>query len=613
MRHNYKIKNAQGNLMKKICLFFCFLLSLLQSQDFYNLTQEIIQLNKQLQNPTSTKTLVELTQQKDKLMKQIAQSIAKKQFSSSTDLEKAISTLDNALSNSQQIQNPYSLALNTLQLNTLLAKKELLECIETLAKKNHFFTTHSQVNHQILRTIEKLKSFEQLPTNELSPTELKDFQSAQAGFSIVLESYIEILNFLNSNIGLFLPENFWSNFSFSWMLEQATALLPEQIRHTVIIKIIFSCCLFALAFFLRYPLAHLLLKFISTLSRFLKSQDIQEQIKEQVSTPILWIILLLSFNLSLDILSYPLPVSPKLKIWLNACFIICLSWLAILFFKGYGTAILGGLAQKNNSFRREVINLLLKVLYFLIVVIAILVLLKNFGFNISALIASLGIGGLAVAFAVKDMLANFFASVVLLFDNSFNQGDWIVCGDIEGTIVELGLRRTTIRTFDNAMLFVPNSLLANGSVKNWNRRKQGRRIRFQVGVAYSSTPEQIRACIRDIQLMLFKHPDIAKEGDERQPLSHYELDLKSSIVSLDDLLGYKSNLFVVLDEFAASSINILIYCFSKTTNWGEWLNVRQDVMLKIMDILDEHKLSFAFPSQSLYIEKMPEGFLQERV
>nr|WP_249207960.1 mechanosensitive ion channel family protein [Helicobacter kayseriensis] len=291
--------------------------------------------------------------------------------------------------------------------------------------------------------------------------------------------------------------------------------------------------------------------------------------------------------------------------WVNACFILSLTWLIILLFKGYGTAILGGLAQRNNSFRREVINLLLKVTYFFIVVIAILVLLKNFGFNVSALIASLGIGGLAVAFAVKDVLANFFASVVLLFDNSFNQGDWIVCGDVEGTVVEIGLRRTTVRTFDNAMLFVPNSLLANGSVRNWNRRKRGRRIRFQVGLTYSSTPEQIKACIRDIQLMLLHHPQIAKADDEKQPLSHYELDLKSSIISLDDLLGYKSNLFVVLDEFAGSSINILVYCFSKTTNWGEWLDVRQDVMLKIMEILDKHNLSFAFPSQSLYIEKMP--------
>ena len=599
--------------MKKIVVFFFLLLGLLQCQDFYTLTQKIIQLNKQLQNPTSTKTLVELAQQKDGVMKQIAQNIVKKQIPPLPDLQKAISALTNALSNSQQIQNPYSLALSTVQLNTLLAQKEFLECIQTLAKKSHFFTTHSQVNHQILQAVDKLKTFDQLPIKDLSPEELKKLQNTQDDFSVLLESYIEILNFLNNNIALFLPENFWSNFSFSWILKEATNLLPSQIRHIAIIKIIFSCCVFAFAFFLRYPLVHLLLKFISTLSRFLKSQDIQEQIKKQIARPILWIILLVSFNISLDILSFPNPVSPKFKVWINACLIICFSWLMILLFKGYGTAILGSLAQKNNAFRREVINLLLKVVYFLIVVIAILVLLKNFGFNVSALIASLGIGGLAVAFAVKDMLANFFASVVLLFDNSFNQGDWIVCGDVEGTVVELGLRRTTIRTFDNAMLFVPNSLLANGSVRNWNRRKQGRRIRFQVGVAYSSTPDQIRACIRDIQLMLFKHPDIAKESDERQPLSHYELDLKSSIVSLDDLLGYKSNLFVVLDEFAGSSINILIYCFSKTTNWGEWLNVRQDVMLKIMDILDAHGLSFAFPSQSLYIEKMPKEFLQEKI
>lgn len=591
--------------MKKIFLFLCLLLAL-KSQDFYALTQEVVDLNYQLQNQTASKALIQASKKKERLMLKIAQAIAKKDVLSSdlNSLNLAIENFKSGLLSVKQIQSPYSLAINTAELNLLLVKKSFFDCIQSLAKKNQFFTTRTEIKEMLSKAIESIQQYDFVDSKELSKSELESLQSKQNDLDVISGSYIEILKFLQTNIGLFLNESFLSNFDLSWILEKIKNILPSQFQQLAFAKGILSLAIFIVFFLLRHTIAHLLLYLISTLSHFLENKTIQEQIKEQISTPILWIILLLSFKISLGILLFPNPISPKFKIWVDACFIVSLSWLTILLFKGYGIAILGNIAQKNNVFRREIVNLLLKVIYFLILVITILVLLKNFGFNVSALIASLGIGGVAVAFAIKDMLANFFASVVLLFDNSFNQGDWIVCGDVEGTVIEIGLRRTMIRTFDNAMLFVPNSLLANGSVKNWNRRKSGRRIKFNIGLTYSSTPEQIRACIRDIQNMLLNHPGIAKEEDKRQMPSHYELDLKSNIVSLDDLLGYKRNLFIVLEEFAGSSINILVYCFSKTTVWGEWLNVRQEVMLNIMDILNQHNLSFAFPSQSLYIEKI---------
>lgn len=589
--------------MKKILLLLYFVVCL-GGRDFYQLAEEVIKINEASQNQTSTQALIQASQQKEKLMKKIIQSILKKEIEPLENLDLAIKELEDILSNT--IQNPYSLAINSLKLQELIARQALIQCAQTLSKRNHFFITHIQVRGEINQALLKITQEKENELKELNPQELESYKTKQQQFEIIIGSYAEILNHLKDNLDLLLPDSLWSSLNFATILDKTTKILPSQIQYPAVTKVFFSLGIFVFFFLLRHLIARILIKSISMLSRFLENKAIQDQIKEQIAPPILWIILIVSSSFALEILTFPNPVSPKLKIWINASLIISFSWLTILLFKGYGIAILGNIAQRNNSFRREVINLLLKVTYFFIVMIAILVLLKNFGFNVSALIASLGIGGLAVAFAVKDVLANFFASVVLLFDNSFNQGDWIVCGDIEGTVVEIGLRRTTIRTFDNAMLFVPNSLLANGSVRNWNRRKQGRRIRMQIGVTYSSTPEQIRACVRDIQLMLLSHPQIAKADDERHPLSHYELDLKSNIISIDDLLGYKSNLFVVLDEFAGSSINILVYCFSKTTNWGEWLDVRQDVMLKIMEILDKHNLSFAFPSQSLYIEKMPD-------
>lgn len=589
-------------MMKKLLLILLFP-ALFFAQSLDDLIQEVVQINARNQNQTSTQALLKVSERKMVLFKQIAKTLITQKPEISPTLQDTIQNLQTSFKNS--FQSPQLLARNTLELNALLAQREMQNLAIAIYAKNTLFTTQSQVKDLINRTIERLKNYTIIPTKGLNEAQKKDIQEKVARFEILTESYIEILSYLESNSKLLTPQSMWSSINLPSLLAWLQKVLPESISSLMLAKSIVSLSVFVILFFFRHIIAHLITRFLGYFSKFLKNQEVQDKIKHDIARPILWFLIISSFAISLAILAYPKPAAKDFVIWVNASYIITLSWFAISLFRGYGIAILGSIAEKNNTFRREVINLLLKITYFLIILVAVLVLLKNFGFNISALIASLGIGGLAVAFAVKDMLANFFASVVLLFDNSFNQGDWIVCGDIEGTVVEMGLRRTTIRTFDNAMLFVPNSLLANSSVRNWNRRKVGRRIRMQIGVTYDSTPDQIRACVQDIKTMLINHPKIAKETDARPPLSHYELDLKQNIVSLDDLLGYKSNLFVVLDEFADSSINILVYCFSTTVNWGEWLDVRQDVMLKIMDIVASHNLSFAFPSQSVYIEEMP--------
>ena len=339
------------------------------------------------------------------------------------------------------------------------------------------------------------------------------------------------------------------------------------------------------------------------LMKFFVKHDSDRQTKgrivEIIKRPMLLTLIAYAIDICVSIAYYPAPMPIKFANFLAITFVIAVTWLILSVLNGYGMVLINELTKKSG--RKEVINLILKIIYFIIFVIALLIVLSKLGFNVSAIIASLGIGGLAVALATKDILANFFASVMLLFDNSFSQGDWIVCGDIEGTVVEIGLRKTTVRTFDNALIFVPNSKLASDPIRNWSRRKMGRRIRMLIGLEYSATTEQIKKCVDEIKQMLIDHPDIAK-GDDMgsKKASRYD----RGIVSIDDLAGYKSNLFVVVDEFADSSINILVYCFSKTIVWGEFLAVKEDVMLKIMNIVEANGLGFAFPSQSLYVEEV---------
>ena len=339
------------------------------------------------------------------------------------------------------------------------------------------------------------------------------------------------------------------------------------------------------------------------LMKFFVKHDSDRQTKgrivEIIKRPMLLTLIAYAIDICVSIAYYPAPMPIKFANFLTITFVVAVTWLVLSVLNGYGMVLINELTKKSG--RKEVINLILKIIYFIIFVIALLIVLSKLGFNVSAIIASLGIGGLAVALATKDILANFFASVMLLFDNSFSQGDWIVCGDIEGTVVEIGLRKTTVRTFDNALIFVPNSKLASDPIRNWSRRKMGRRIRMLIGLEYSATTEQIKKCVDEIKQMLIDHPGIAK-GDDMgsKKASRYD----RGIVSIDDLAGYKSNLFVVVDEFADSSINILVYCFSKTIVWGEFLAIKEDVMLKIMNIVEANGLGFAFPSQSLYVEEV---------
>ena len=339
------------------------------------------------------------------------------------------------------------------------------------------------------------------------------------------------------------------------------------------------------------------------LMKFFVKHDSDRQTKgrivEIIKRPMLLTLIAYAIDICVSIAYYPAPMPIKFANFLTITFVVAVTWLVLSVLNGYGMVLINELTKKSG--RKEVINLILKIIYFIIFVIALLIVLSKLGFNVSAIIASLGIGGLAVALATKDILANFFASVMLLFDNSFSQGDWIVCGDIEGTVVEIGLRKTTVRTFDNALIFVPNSKLASDPIRNWSRRKMGRRIRMLIGLEYSATTEQIKKCVDEIKQMLIDHPGIAK-GDDMGSKKAGRYD--RGIVSIDDLAGYKSNLFVVVDEFADSSINILVYCFSKTIVWGEFLAVKEDVMLKIMNIVEANGLGFAFPSQSLYVEEV---------
>lgn len=245
--------------------------------------------------------------------------------------------------------------------------------------------------------------------------------------------------------------------------------------------------------------------------------------------------------------------------------------------------------------RNEIVNLAIKVINGLLILLATMAILKIVGVDLTAVLSGLGIAGAAVAFAAKDSIANVFGSIAILAGDIFEQGDWIETANEEGTVVEIGLRATTIRTFDNALISVPNVELSNSSVKNWTRRRIGRRIKMNIGVTYESDFSDIKQAIQEIKEMLREHPGIANEHT-----TFMDAGRQSKLVSIEDLKGIKRTTLVYMDEFAGSSINILVYCFSRTVDWAEWLETKEDVMFKIAHILKQNKLEFAYPTMMIY-------------
>ena len=323
-----------------------------------------------------------------------------------------------------------------------------------------------------------------------------------------------------------------------------------------------------------------------------------------IRRPFFILVLAYGFRLGTEVLFHPLPLPENLALFFYAVTLGTVTYVVLVILDSIFFDYLVKKGElKNKQLRRELVNLVVSIIKAVIVVVAVSMLLVRMGVNITGVIASLGIGGLAVALAAQNTLSNFFGLLKIIFDKSFSQGDWIETKDAEGTVVEIGFISTMIRTFDNALITVPNATLANTPLKNWSKRSVGRRIKMHIGVTYGAKRTALTAAVKEIEEMLKNHPGIANHQEvDSQSLIERQSKRERKLVSLEDKYGIKTTLLVYLDEFADSSINILIYCFSKSVVWQEWLEVKQDVMLKIWEILERHGLEFAFPSESIYFD-----------
>ena len=231
----------------------------------------------------------------------------------------------------------------------------------------------------------------------------------------------------------------------------------------------------------------------------------------------------------------------------------------------------------GQELHQEIGNFIVQGLKLFTLILGFVAILQVWGINVSAFLASLGLGGLAFALAAKDTAANLFGGLTILADKALKIGDWIKIGSVEGVVENIGLRTTKVRTFEKSLITLPNQLLANKPVENFSRRGI-RRIKCRIGLTYSTPKENVKQIVDDIRTLLQSHTKIAQDATT----------------------------LVRFDEFEASSLSVFVYTFTNTANWAEYLAIREDVNLSIIDIVEKNGSGFAFSTQSIFIEKESE-------
>ncbi len=234
--------------------------------------------------------------------------------------------------------------------------------------------------------------------------------------------------------------------------------------------------------------------------------------------------------------------------------------------------LLGGL---EKVLTRELIGWFIKALKILIIILGAAAVLELWGIKIGPIIAGLGLFGVAVALGAQDLFKNLISGILVLVEKRFKVGDWIIVEDIiEGIVERIGFRSTVVRKFDKSLAIIPNFQFAENAVTNVNATTNWR-ISWVITLQYNTTVEQLKKIRDEIEKYITTHEDY-----------------KTSI-------GFA----VRVDKFSDSSIDMYIRCYTASDEWDEWLKVKERLAISIKQIVEKNNASFAFPSQSIYVEK----------
>ncbi len=259
----------------------------------------------------------------------------------------------------------------------------------------------------------------------------------------------------------------------------------------------------------------------------------------------------------------------------DVALVVCVTWFLLRFIGKVCRNIVAGRAARGEAGDPTTIDALGKLARLITLIVAVLIVAQTLGFQITGLLALGGVGGIAIGFAAKDLLANFFGGLTIYLDRPFVVGEWIRSPDkaIEGTVEYISWRHTRIRGFNKNPIYVPNAVFTNIVVENPSRMSH-RRIKTTIGIRYDDF-SRVTGIVADIKTMLEQHPAI----------------------------DANTTLIVNFTEFGPSSLDLMIYTFTKTVVWVEFHEVKQDVLLKIGEIIASHGAEIAFPTRTVHLQR----------
>ena len=363
-------------------------------------------------------------------------------------------------------------------------------------------------------------------------------------------------------------DNFLDLFADVWV----RGIFGINVSEIIIGLIIFFIFFILKSFFARFVIGRLykIVKKTKT--------DIDNVIIEVIEGPLKFLPVVIGFFIATSYIEFSADLTIFIEKINRTLITIFIFWLLLQLVVPFSFVIKKFEAQLTTA----LVEWTLKGLKIVIIIIGIVAVLELWGIKVGPIIAGLGLLGVAVALGAQDLFKNLISGIMILMERRFKIGDVIhIAGEAEGIVEQIGFRSTLIRQFDSNLVMVPNFKFSEQSVTNYSRRIS-RRIRWIIGLEYRTTVEQLKN-IRN-QIKEFIEKDQNFKNDDK---------------------SYFSSSFVRIDSFSDSSIDMLVQSFTNVTDWNEYIKVKETLAISIKGIVENEKASFAFPSQSLYLESLP--------
>ncbi len=360
--------------------------------------------------------------------------------------------------------------------------------------------------------------------------------------------------------------NFWTLIVDVWQ----TGLMGIDIG-----RLVTAVCIFAVFLILRRLFTRFVLSSLKGMARK-TSTDIDDRAIDALENPIRFIPLVLGIFFVFEYLDFPGTFDTIGDNLVRSLIAFAIFWALYRLVDPFSQF----LNHLEKIFTAAMVEWLVKAIRAAFIFIGTATILQIWGIEVGPILAGLGLFGVAVALGAQDLFKNLIAGLLIIAEKRFNKGDWIrVDGTVEGTVESIGFRSTVVRRFDKAPVFVPNARLSDSAVTNFSSMTH-RRIYWKIGVEYRTSVDQLRSIRDAIESYVANNDAFANPPDVVR--------------------------FVRIDSFSDSSIDIMLYCFTRTTNWGEWLEIKEQLAYAIKEIVEGAGSAFAFPSQSLYIEATPD-------